>query len=99
MNWNHQDIRLYEVIYHYCKTDVNTLKMESLSIDGKEVIYYDFLIMKLLPFQQVKIFGRLVVADKEYARNLLEISMNHLQSRSFRLRVSLKKIMQCATII
>ena len=56
-------------------------------------------IMKLLPFQQVKIFGRLVVADKEYARNLLEISMNHLQSRSFRLRVSLKKIMQCATII
>ena len=55
-------------------------------------------IMKLLPFQQVKIFGRLVVADKEYARNLLEISMNHLQSRSFRLRVSLKKIMQCATI-
>lgn len=27
----------------YCKTDVNTLKMESLSIDGKEVIYYDFL--------------------------------------------------------
>ena len=33
----------HEVIYHYCKTDVNTLKMESLSIDGKEVIYYDFL--------------------------------------------------------
>ena len=29
--------------YDYCKTDVNTLKMESLSIDGKEVIYYDFL--------------------------------------------------------
>lgn len=42
---------------------------------------------------------RLVVTNKEYARNLLEISMNHLQSRSFRLRVSLKKIMQCATII
>ncbi|WP_448861487.1 AAA family ATPase [Dorea sp.] len=33
----------HEVIYHYCKTDVNTLKMESLSINGKEVIYYDFL--------------------------------------------------------
>lgn len=33
----------HEVIYHYCKTDVNTLKMESLFIDGKEVIYYDFL--------------------------------------------------------
>lgn len=33
----------HEVIYHYCKTDVNTLKMESLAIDGKEVIYYDFL--------------------------------------------------------
>ena len=33
----------HEVIYHYCKMDVNTLKMESLSIDGKEVIYYDFL--------------------------------------------------------
>ena len=41
----------------------------------------------------------LIISDKEYARNLLEISMNHLQSRSFRLRVSLKKIMQCATII
>lgn len=36
----------HEVIYHYCKTDVNTLKMESLSIDGKEVIYYDFFIQR-----------------------------------------------------
>lgn len=33
----------YEVIYKYCKTDVNTLKNESLSIGGKEVIYFDFL--------------------------------------------------------
>lgn len=33
----------HEVIYKYCKTDVNTLKSESLSIDGKEVIYFDFL--------------------------------------------------------
>ena len=34
----------HEVIYQYGKTDVNTLKNESLSIDGKEVIYFDFLI-------------------------------------------------------
>ena len=33
----------HEVIYKYCKTDVNTLKNESFSIDGKEVIYFDFL--------------------------------------------------------
>ena len=32
----------HEVLYKYCKMDVNTLKNESLSIDGKEVIYYDF---------------------------------------------------------
>lgn len=31
----------HEVIYKYKKTDVNTLLEESLSIDGKEVIYYD----------------------------------------------------------
>ena len=33
----------HEVIYKYCKTDVNTLRSESLIIDGKEVIYFDFL--------------------------------------------------------
>lgn len=33
----------HEVIYRYCKTDVNTLRYESFSIDGKELIYYDFL--------------------------------------------------------
>ena len=33
----------HEVVYKYCKTDVNTLKNESLSIDGQEVIYFDFL--------------------------------------------------------
>lgn len=33
----------HEVIYKYRKTDVNSLKCESLSIDGKEVIYFDFL--------------------------------------------------------
>ena len=33
----------HEVIYKYSKTDVNSLKSESLSIDGKEVIYFDFL--------------------------------------------------------
>ena len=33
----------HEVIYKYSKTDVNTLKSESLSIDGKEVIFFDFL--------------------------------------------------------
>lgn len=32
----------HEVVYKYRKTDVNTLQGESLSIDGKEVIYYDF---------------------------------------------------------
>lgn len=33
----------HELIYRYSKTDVDVLKEESLSIDGKEVIYYDFL--------------------------------------------------------
>lgn len=33
----------HEVLYRYSKTDVNALKSESLSIDGKEVIYFDFL--------------------------------------------------------
>lgn len=33
----------HEVIYRYSKTDVNSLKSESLSIDGKEVIFFDFL--------------------------------------------------------
>lgn len=33
----------HELFYRYSKTDVDTLKEESLSIDGKEVIYYDFL--------------------------------------------------------
>ena len=32
-----------ELVYRYSKTDVDVLKEESLSIDGKEVIYYDFL--------------------------------------------------------
>lgn len=32
----------HEVVYKYIKTDVNTLLVESLSIDGKKVIYYDF---------------------------------------------------------
>ena len=32
----------HEVIYRYSKMDVNTLRNESLSIDDKEVIYYDF---------------------------------------------------------
>jgi hypothetical protein len=32
----------HEVVYKYRKTDVNTLRDESLSIDSKEVIYYDF---------------------------------------------------------
>lgn len=32
----------HEVIYRYSKSDVNILRNESLSIDGKEVIYYDF---------------------------------------------------------
>lgn len=33
----------HEVVYMYSKTDVNTLRSESLSIDGKEVIFFDFL--------------------------------------------------------
>ena len=33
----------HELVYKYCKTSVDVLKEESLSIDGKEVIYYDFL--------------------------------------------------------
>ncbi len=33
----------HEVIYKYKKTEVNTLQVESLFIDNKEVIYYDFL--------------------------------------------------------
>ena len=32
----------HEVNYRYKKTDVNTLREESLSIDDREVIYYDF---------------------------------------------------------
>lgn len=32
----------HEVIYRYKKTDVSTLQDESLSIDDREVIYYDF---------------------------------------------------------
>lgn len=32
----------HEVVYRYSKTDVNTLRNESLYIDEKEVIYYDF---------------------------------------------------------
>lgn len=33
----------HELIYKYSKTDVNSLKNESLSIDGKEVIFFDFM--------------------------------------------------------
>lgn len=33
----------HEVVYKYSKINVSTLKTESLSIDGKEVIYYDFI--------------------------------------------------------
>ena len=33
----------HEVVYRYSKNDVNTLRSESLSIDGKEVIFFDFL--------------------------------------------------------
>ena len=33
----------HEVVYKYSKMDVNSLKNESLSIDGKEVIFFDFL--------------------------------------------------------
>lgn len=32
----------HELYYKYSKTDVDSLKEESLSIDGKELIYYDF---------------------------------------------------------
>ena len=32
----------HELIYRYSKTNVDILKEERLSIDGKEVIYYDF---------------------------------------------------------
>ena len=32
----------HEVVYKYCKMNVNTLRNESLLIDGKEVIYFDF---------------------------------------------------------
>ncbi len=33
----------HEVVYRYSKIDVSILKNESLSIDGKEVIFFDFL--------------------------------------------------------
>ena len=33
----------HELVYKYSKTDVDALRQESLSIDGKEVIYFDFL--------------------------------------------------------
>lgn len=33
----------HEVVYKYSKTDVDVLKTESLVIDGKEVIFFDFL--------------------------------------------------------
>ena len=33
----------HEVVYKYKKTDVNTLQEECFFIDGKEVIYYDFI--------------------------------------------------------
>ena len=33
----------HELVYRYLKTAVDALREESLSIDGKEVIYYDFL--------------------------------------------------------
>lgn len=32
----------HELVYRYSKTNVDALREESLSIDGKEVIYYDF---------------------------------------------------------
>ncbi len=32
----------HELVYKYSKNNVDTLKQESLSIDGKEVIYYNF---------------------------------------------------------
>lgn len=32
----------HELVYKYSKTDVNTLRSESLSIDEKEVIFFDF---------------------------------------------------------
>ena len=37
------DFDEHEVVYRYSKTDVNSLRNESLSIDGKEVIFFDFL--------------------------------------------------------
>ncbi len=33
----------HDVVYKYSKMDINSLKSESLSIDGKEVIFFDFL--------------------------------------------------------
>ena len=33
----------HEVVYKYSKMDVNSLNSESMSIDGKEVIFFDFL--------------------------------------------------------
>lgn len=33
----------HEVVYRYGKTDVNSLQFERLSIDDREVIYYDFM--------------------------------------------------------
>ena len=33
----------HELVYQYSKNDVNTLRSESLSIDGKEVIFFDFI--------------------------------------------------------
>lgn len=33
----------HEVVYRYSKNDVSILRSESLSIDGKEVIFFDFL--------------------------------------------------------
>ena len=33
----------HEVVYKYKKTNVNTLREENFFIDGKEVIYYDFI--------------------------------------------------------
>ncbi len=33
----------HELVYRYSKNDVDVLRQESLSIDGKEVIFYDFL--------------------------------------------------------
>lgn len=33
----------HELVYRYSKNDVNTLKNESVTIDGKELIFYDFM--------------------------------------------------------